>query len=364
MGTIACIVEGHGEVAAVPELIRRVARERCGAYAVTVRRPIRLPKGSLLRYVVQQQDSRFERDMNLAARSVGRSGAVLIMVDADDGCPAEIGPRILSWAQTVRPDVRSGVVIAAREYENWFIAAAPSLELTSQTPKDPESIRGAKEWVERHRGRYTPTADQVSMTSRMDLDQAAGCRSFRKCLKEVERLIRFACQSRPIITLIAAVGRNGVIGRDNDLPWRLPDDMKHFMRTTRGHAVVMGRKTYESMDGPLKGRRNIIITRQDGYVREGAEVVGGLDEAIKLAGDVDEVFIAGGEQIYRLALPVAHRMLLTEVDGEFDGDVRFPEFDSKDWREISREHHEADDRHSHAFDIVCHQRIGEPAEQP
>ncbi len=163
---------------------------------------------------------------------------------------------------------------------------------------------------------------------------------------------------RPTITLIAAVAANGVIGRNNDLPWRLPDDMKHFMRTTMGCPVIMGRRTFESMDGPLPGRLNIVITRRADYQPHGATVAGSLAEAIESTGEVDELFIAGGGKLYAQAMELADRMWLTEIDQAFEGDTRFPDFDRAKWRAVRIIEHSADARHACPFRIVLYERAG------
>lgn len=160
-----------------------------------------------------------------------------------------------------------------------------------------------------------------------------------------------------MITLIAAMSENRVIGKSGDLPWRLPDDMKFFMRTTRGHHVIMGRKTWESMEGALKDRTNIVITRQKNYSAEGAIVVHTLDEALRQSPlDTEEVFIIGGEAIFAAALPVAQRMYLTHVHTDVDGDAYFPEFDEENWRVVNEEHHPADEKHSYVFTIRQYRR--------
>ena len=146
--------------------------------------------------------------------------------------------------------------------------------------------------------------------------------------------------------------KNRLIGANNRLPWRLPDDMKWFVEQTMGKPVVMGRKTYDSIPPkfkPLNGRKNIIITRNKNYEAVGCFVVHSLDEAIAVAGDVPEIIIGGGTQIYELSLPVANRIYLTEVDGVFNGDAFFPEINSAAWRETYRETHPVDKRHAHAF---------------
>lgn len=164
-----------------------------------------------------------------------------------------------------------------------------------------------------------------------------------------------------IISLIAAVAKNGVIGKNNDLPWRLPDDMKFFMTTTKGHHVIMGRKNYDSLDEkfkPLPGRTNIVVTRQKDLVAPGCVVVHGVDEGIEIArvqGE-REAFIIGGAEIYRHTLSQAGRLYITEIDASVEGDTFFPDFDKKRWKEISRTHHPADDRHRFAFDFVIYER--------
>lgn len=157
------------------------------------------------------------------------------------------------------------------------------------------------------------------------------------------------------VTLIAAIAGNGVIGRDNGLPWRLPADMAHFKRTTLGHAVIMGRRTYESMGKPLPQRRNIAISRTPQPDTADLQWSTSLDGAIDIARNHDresEIFIAGGAAIYRLALPIATRMILTHVAAEIDGDTFFPDYDPDVWQEESRTDHAADDRHDYAFAIV------------
>ena len=139
------------------------------------------------------------------------------------------------------------------------------------------------------------------------------------------------------VILIAAVGRNGVIGRDNDLPWRIREDLQHFKQLTLGHTLVMGRKTYDSIGRPLPGRRTVVVTRQPDWSADGVEVVHTLEEGLKHEGDL---YVAGGGEIYRLALPYADRLELTEVDQSPTGDATFPDLDPADWTEISRDPHD------------------------
>ena len=139
------------------------------------------------------------------------------------------------------------------------------------------------------------------------------------------------------VTLIAAVGRNGVIGADNDMPWHLPEDFAFFKRTTMGHPMVMGRKTFDSIGRVLPGRRTIVVTRQPDWSHAEVETAHSLSEALSLAGPADEVFVCGGGQVYAEAMPWAHRLLITEVDQSPDGDVRFPDIDPAHWNEVGRE---------------------------
>jgi dihydrofolate reductase len=163
------------------------------------------------------------------------------------------------------------------------------------------------------------------------------------------------------VSMIAAIGKNRVIGKDNKLIWNLPDDMKFFMQTTSGHHVIMGRKNYESIPEkfrPLPNRTNIVITRQESYVAPGAIVVNTLVRALEIArqNKEKEAFIIGGGQIYELAMDSADYLYITEIDAEFEGDAFFPEFDKAQWQEIARVTHREDERHKHAFDFVTYQR--------
>ena len=165
-----------------------------------------------------------------------------------------------------------------------------------------------------------------------------------------------------IVSAIAALSRNRVIGRNNDLPWKLPDDMKFFMESTKGHHVVMGRKNYDSLHEkykPLPQRTNIVITRQQDFKAPGCVVMHAVEPAIDLArkNGEQECFIIGGAEIYQLAMPYTTRLYLTEIDAVIEGDTLFPDYDKSDWKEISRKHHPADQRHAYAFDIVVYDRV-------
>ncbi|AVG16019.1 diacylglycerol kinase [Chromobacterium vaccinii] len=142
---------------------------------------------------------------------------------------------------------------------------------------------------------------------------------------------------KPMLTLVAAMAANRTIGVDNQLPWRLPEDLKHFKATTLGKPVIMGRKTWDSIGRPLPGRRNIVVTRQADWRADGAEAAHSLEEALALAGAVEEACLIGGADLYRQALALADRLCLTEIARDYDGDAHFPVFDPDDWREASRE---------------------------
>ena len=142
----------------------------------------------------------------------------------------------------------------------------------------------------------------------------------------------------PVLSLIAAVANNRVLGKDNQLLWHLPGDMRHFRETTRGKPVIMGRKTWESLPEkfrPLPGRQNVVVSRNPAYSAPGAILVRSLEEAIgKVEGD--EIFVIGGAELYRQALPVAERLYLTEIAADFEGDCWFPEYSLNQWEELSR----------------------------
>lgn len=139
-----------------------------------------------------------------------------------------------------------------------------------------------------------------------------------------------------VLTLIAAVGRNGVIGVDNAMPWHLPEDFAFFKRTTMGHTMLMGRKTFDSIGRVLPGRRTIVVTRQVGWHHPDVETAHSLSDALTLAGPADEVFVCGGGQLYTEAMPFAQRLLVTEVDQSPAGDVTFPPIDPDVWVETAR----------------------------
>lgn len=164
-----------------------------------------------------------------------------------------------------------------------------------------------------------------------------------------------------IISLIAALAKNRVIGKDNDLPWHLPDDMKFFMQSTKGHCVIMGRKNYDSLPPkyrPLANRTNIVVTRQQDFKAEGCHVVHSLEDALVFAKQQSEseVFVIGGAEIYKQALPYANLLYLTEIDAIIEGDTYFPQVDDTKFIEQSRIKHTADEKHKYSFDFVLYKK--------
>ena len=162
--------------------------------------------------------------------------------------------------------------------------------------------------------------------------------------------------SAPVLSIVAAVARNGVIGRDNALPWRLPADLKHFKAITMGKPVIMGRKTWESIGRPLPGRRNIVVTRNPSFAAPGAELAGSLDAALALVDGCDEVCVIGGAQLYREALSRADKMYLTFVEADVHGDARFPDLSGGGWVEVSSESHPADAANPHPYRFALFER--------
>jgi len=159
------------------------------------------------------------------------------------------------------------------------------------------------------------------------------------------------------ISIIAAMAENRVIGRAGTIPWDLPGDRRRFRKITWGHPVIMGRRTFESIGRPLPGRKNIVLSRQEGYRAEGCLVVHDLQAALAAAGEADEVFVCGGGELYREALPRAGRLYLTIVHGEVEGDVRFPEVPAGEFAEVERR--EGDDTLPCTF-VICERRPPSP----
>jgi dihydrofolate reductase len=164
------------------------------------------------------------------------------------------------------------------------------------------------------------------------------------------------------LSMMVAKATNNVIGRNNKLPWYLPNDLKYFKQVTFGKPVIMGRKTWESLKGPLPGRTNTMITRQPAYQAEGAKVVATVDDAITMAENVafiegqEEAVIMGGAEIYALALAQTQRLYLTEVHAEVDGDTFFPEYDKGEWEEIAREDFPAEGPNPYDYSFVVYER--------
>jgi len=161
------------------------------------------------------------------------------------------------------------------------------------------------------------------------------------------------------ISLVVAADENNVIGNANKLPWHLPKDLKHFREVTTNHPIIMGRKTNEAIGRALPDRRNIVITRQKEYKMEGVEVVPSLDKALKEAamGEGDEAFVIGGGEIFRLTMPIAQKIYFTRIHDTFDGAVTFPKLETNEWKEVSSQRYEADEKNPHAYTFLVYERI-------
>lgn len=157
---------------------------------------------------------------------------------------------------------------------------------------------------------------------------------------------------KPIISLIAAMANNRVIGKDNAMPWHLPADLAHFKAVTLGKPIIMGRKTYESIGRPLPGRKNIVISRDSSYTLEGCETANSLENAMELVSDVEELMIIGGGHLYSQALPLANRLYLTFIDLDIDGDTQFPKFEQLELTEVKREKHLKDEKNPYDYQFV------------
>jgi dihydrofolate reductase len=167
--------------------------------------------------------------------------------------------------------------------------------------------------------------------------------------------------SRPRVNLIVAWARGGVIGRDGGMPWRLPEDLAHFKRTTLNHPVIMGRRTWESLPPkvrPLPGRRNIVLSSDPQWSAPGARSCASLQEALDLCSDGGEVWVIGGARLYAQALPMAERLVVTEIDADFEGDTRFPAWDRRAFVETGRETHRASAPNDFDYAFVVYQRRG------
>lgn len=154
--------------------------------------------------------------------------------------------------------------------------------------------------------------------------------------------------------MIAAAAENDALGKDNDLVWHLPDDFKRFKAITSHHYIIMGRKTFETFPKLLPNRKHIVITRQKDYKNEGIEVFHSLEEALKFSSDENEIFIIGGGEIYKQALPHADKIELTRVHDTFDADAFFPEINEYDWKLVNSEYHAKDERHDYDFTYLTY----------
>jgi dihydrofolate reductase len=161
---------------------------------------------------------------------------------------------------------------------------------------------------------------------------------------------------QPLVSLIVAMAQNGVIGRDNALPWRLPEDLRRFKAFTLGKTLLMGRKTFESIGRPLPGRVNLVLTRDSGWQADGVVVVHSVEEALAQTARGSELVAIGGAEIYRLVLPFARRIYLTHVHADVPGDTYFPEFDPMQWADVECQPYPADDQHAYPMTFVTLER--------
>ena len=162
-------------------------------------------------------------------------------------------------------------------------------------------------------------------------------------------------KSGPRVYLVAAVAANGIIGARGKLPWHIPEELKHFKKLTLGHPVIMGRRTWESLKGPLPQRENIVVTRTPGYEASGAAVANSLDAALALCAGEPVAFVIGGTQLFQDSLPIADGMVLTEIHRDYEGDTWFPKWERAHWKESQREAHTAEN--GVRFDFVRYERI-------
>lgn len=162
------------------------------------------------------------------------------------------------------------------------------------------------------------------------------------------------------VSLLAAMAENRVIGRDNDLPWHLPDDLRRFKQLTMGHRIIMGRRTFESIGRPLPGRHSVVLSRDPSYRAAGATTAGSLEEALAAVPAGEEAFVIGGAEVFRLALPRTGRIYLTIVHADIEGDVRLPPCQEEDWALVEDRYHSADARHAYPFSFRRYERRVEP----
>jgi len=160
-----------------------------------------------------------------------------------------------------------------------------------------------------------------------------------------------------MISIIVAVSRGGVIGAAGRMPWHIAEDLRYFKRVTMGAAVVMGRRTFESLGRPLPGRTNVVVTRDGAFAAEGVAVVHSLEDAVR---DYPDAFIIGGGDIYRQAMPLADRLYITRIEADYEGDTHFPEWSAAEWRLVSSEPHERGETFPHPFRFEVYDRVAEP----
>ncbi|WP_077618507.1 dihydrofolate reductase [Bacillus sinesaloumensis] len=160
-----------------------------------------------------------------------------------------------------------------------------------------------------------------------------------------------------MISLLVAMDKNRLIGKDNDLPWRLPADLAYFKRVTMGHPIIMGRKTYDSIGRPLPGRENIIVTRDTSYKMEGCKVIHSIEEIVKMRKESEqELFVIGGAEIFKEILPYSDRLYITEIEEEFEGDTYFPAFDKSEWKIISKEQGIKDEKNPYDYKFLVYEK--------
>lgn len=159
-----------------------------------------------------------------------------------------------------------------------------------------------------------------------------------------------------ILSMIVATADDNVIGKDNDMPWHLPADLAYFKKVTLGKPVIMGRKTYESIGRPLPGRRNIVISRDENYQKEGIDTVTSVEQALALVQDVEEIMVIGGGAIYKHCLPAATRLYITHIKASIDGDTRFPDYDDDSWQKVSSEVRDSDEKNAYQLDFCVYEK--------
>ena len=159
------------------------------------------------------------------------------------------------------------------------------------------------------------------------------------------------------IAIIVATDEQGLIGKDNDLPWKLSADLQYFRRVTMGKPLIMGRNTHESIGRALPGRKNIIVTKNENYLAEGCHIVHSVDGAIKACDEVEEIMVMGGASLYEQLLPQADRLYLTQVHASLEGDTWFPDWQKSDWQEVSREDHPADNKNDYSYSFIVFDRV-------